>query len=81
MIGSDIRIKKTAWVGVLVGIKEKKGKTHVRVTGYSPSVWSRLIIKPWVASLFIGKKWRKVEDEVEKVLSSQGIISALNSTV
>ncbi len=49
LLGSDFYVRKSAWVGSTVSLKEKNGSKFVRTVGYSPSVWARLIIKPFIA--------------------------------
>lgn len=67
--GADIVIRKSAFVGVSIKLKQKSNKTSIRVTGMIPSAWGRLLSGLWM--VFLIGKWNKLIKEVNDFATTE----------
>ncbi len=44
LIGADIYVRKSDWIGATIKLKQDKEKTWLRTHGYAPSVLVRLLL-------------------------------------
>lgn len=71
LIGADIYIKKNAWVGAAIKIKQKSNATVVRVNGFAPSIAVRLLLYGLITILILLPKWNKLVKEVKDFITSE----------
>ncbi len=71
LIGADIYIKKTAWVGVTIKLRQTKDSTFLRIHGYSPSMWARLFLGGLIMVLILNSKWNALIKEVKEFLNTE----------
>lgn len=67
LIGADIYIKKTAWVGAVVKIRQKSDETILITRGYSPSTVVRFLFHGLIVILVLNPKWNKLIAEIEEI--------------
>ena len=70
LIGADVTIDKSSWTGVAIKIKQKEGKTMLRVNGYAPSVAVRLLMYGIITMLILMPKWNALIKEVKEFANS-----------
>lgn len=70
LIGAQIYVKKSGWVGATVSLKQKADSTVVRANGYAPSTGVRLLMYGIITILILMPKWnalvREIREELEK---------------
>lgn len=64
LIGADIYVKKSSWIGVTIKLKQKPDSTFLRIGGYVPSPGLRLAVNGLLPLLILWPKWNKLIDEV-----------------
>lgn len=68
---TDLIVKRSAWTGVAVHLKQQRNKTKVVFYGIAPSLWARvtgfLLIGIIVWYLFI---WKGITDEVRAFIET-----------
>ena len=64
MIGADVYIRKSSWIGVVIKVKQKSDSTFLRINGFVPSVALRVLINGVIPLLFLWPKWKKLIEEV-----------------
>ena len=69
LIGADIVIRKKAFIGVSIKLKQNDKGTFLRVNGMIPDIWARLLSGIWM--LFLIGKWNKLVDEVKAFVTSE----------
>lgn len=70
LIGADIYIKKTGWVGVSIKLVQRSNSTFIRYAGYAPSAAVRLLLYGVITLLIVRPKWKALENEVKDVVSA-----------
>ena len=70
LLATDIYIKKNDWVGVGLRIKQKQKSTSIIISGYAPSIFVRILFLGIIPILILLPKWREMENEVKKHLTS-----------
>ena len=77
LVGRDFGIKKSAWVGVSVKLKQEKAKTSFVFTYFSPSALVRGLqgaafglIGGLIQWLILGSSFRAIENEVKSFIES-----------
>ena len=71
LIGADIYIKKSNWIGVAIKLKQKPEKTFIRVNGYVPSTALRVLVNGILPLLFLWPKWKKLIAEVQSFIDNE----------
>lgn len=66
LIGADVYIRKSAWVGVTIKLKQKPDSTFLRVRGYMPSPMARVMANGLLPMLILWPKWNKLIAEVKQ---------------
>lgn len=67
LMGADVYIKKTGWVGAVVKIKQKSDETILITRGYSPSAAVRILAYGLITLLVLNPKWNKLIAEIEEI--------------
>jgi radical SAM superfamily enzyme YgiQ (UPF0313 family) len=69
-----IVVKKSAWVGVIVRLKQEKGKTSFDVNYYSPSMLARMpffgLLQPLILWLILRSSYKAIENEVKSFIEN-----------
>lgn len=68
LIDTDLYVKKDSWVGAALQVKQKKNKTIIRMYGYAPAVWARILLYSFIAIILVKPKWKELEKDLKKVL-------------
>ena len=68
--GRDFAVKKSAWVGVSVKLKQETGKTSFVFTGFMPSVLVRVLFGGLIALLILQPSLKAMENEVKSFIES-----------
>jgi len=68
LIGSDLYVKKTGWVGATIKIRQKNDSTIILTRGYSPSVAVRILAYGLITILILNPKWNKLIAEIEEII-------------
>ena len=74
LLGADLVLEKTSWVGVAIKLKQKQNATFLRVNGFAPSTGVRVFMAMLglFTYLFVIPKWNKLVKEVKQhVLSPE----------
>ncbi|PQJ12481.1 hypothetical protein CJD36_001660 [Flavipsychrobacter stenotrophus] len=64
LIGADLYVKKSSWIGVTIKLKQKPDTTFLRVSGYVPSPALRVLVNGLLPLLILWPKWNKLIAEV-----------------
>lgn len=75
LIGADIYIKKSNWIGVVIKLKQKPDSTFLRVNGYVPSTALRVLVNGLIPMLFLWPKWKRLIAEVQSFMENEFINS------
>jgi len=71
LLGKDIYIKKNAWVGATVTLKQKSDKTFLRIYGEAPSFEVRLLFYGIIPLFILLPKWNKLVKETKDFIISE----------
>ena len=71
LIGADIYIKKSNWIGVAIKLKQKPDSTFLRINGYVPSVALRVLVNGVIPLLFLWPKWNRLIAEVRSFFENE----------
>lgn len=71
LIGANIFIRKNAWVGATIVLKQKADSTFLRVNGYAPSFLVRLLLYGLILLLILMPQWNKLVKEVTDFVTSE----------
>ena len=71
LIGADFIIKKTAFTGISIKLKQKKDTTIIQYTALSPAFWARLTFYGLIPLLilYLGP-WKKMQDDIKIFLET-----------
>lgn len=64
LIGADLYIKKSSWVGVTIKLKQSDDETKLKIWGYVPSTALRILVNGILPLLILWPKWNKLIAEV-----------------
>ena len=71
---SDLIVKRSAWTGVAVHLKQERNKTKLIFYGFAPSLWARVLVVPsffllgvLIWYLFV---WKGITDEVRAFIET-----------
>jgi len=71
LIGADIYIKKSNWIGVAIKLKQKPDSTFLRINGYVPSTVLRVLVNGLIPLLFLWPKWKRLIAEVQSFFDNE----------
>ena len=71
LIGADIYVKKNAWVGVTIKLKQKSDSTFLRIGGYAPSIAVRLLLYGLITYLILLPKWNRLVKDVRELVTAE----------
>jgi hypothetical protein len=69
LVGADFVVRKSAWTGIAVKIKQSQDKTTVIYNPFSPSAGARLAAYGLIPILILnGKSWKPIRKEFQEFL-------------
>jgi hypothetical protein len=69
LVGADLVIKKSAWTGVSLKLKQKSDRTIVRFGAMSPSAAVRIFFMGLIPILILYfTSWRSIQNEIKTFL-------------
>jgi len=71
LMGADIYIKKSNWIGVAIKLKQKPDSTFLRINGYVPSVALRVLVNGVLPLLILWPKWNRLIAEVRSFTENE----------
>ena len=69
-LGRDFAVKKSAWVGVSVKLKQEERKTSFVFTYYLPSTVLRAFFSGLIQMLILRSSYKAIENEVKSFIES-----------
>lgn len=70
LMGADLYVKKTGWVGAVIRIRQKNESTLIISSGYSPSALVRIIAYGLITILVLNSKWKALVAEIEAIIQN-----------
>ncbi|WP_108807700.1 hypothetical protein [Aquimarina spinulae] len=74
LIGADVVIKKSNWIGASVKLKTKSDKNHIVISGFAPSTMARILVSGILPILILLPKWLRFEKEIEGIIKEDQAI-------
>jgi hypothetical protein len=71
LIGANIFIRKNAWVGATIVLRQKADSTFLRINGYAPSFAVRFLLYGLITILILMPYWNKLINEVKDFVTSE----------